>query len=146
MDLNPDQNNQIKALCGEGDALIEGGEFTGAFERFAQALSIVPEPKEECSATVGILAGLGDVYFFAKSFEQCCDVMSDAMHCVGGIGNPFLHLRLGQSHFELGNVDRAADELARAYMGAGKEIFDREDSKYFDFLKTKLLPPVSGEW
>ncbi|MDR3427737.1 hypothetical protein [Silvimonas sp.] len=31
--------------------------------------------------------------------------------------------------------DAAADELIRAYAGAGKEIFFREDEKYLDFLK-----------
>ena len=40
----------------------------------------------------------------------------------------------------------AAEHLARAYMLAGKEIFAREDSKYFEFLKTRLSPPASGEW
>ena len=60
------------------------------------------------------------------------------------IGNPFLHLRLGQCHFELGNLDGAADELARAYMSAGDEIFVGAD-KYFAFLKTRLEAPP-GEW
>ena len=32
----------------------------------------------------------------------------------------------------------AADELARAYMGAGTEIFENDDPKYLEFLKTKL--------
>ena len=66
-----------------------------------------------------------------------------AMHCPEAIGNPFLHLRLGQCQFELGSLDRAADELARAYMGAGEEIFEAAD-KYFEFLKTRLEPPPGG--
>jgi hypothetical protein len=66
------------------------------------------------------------------------------MHCPKAIGNPFLHLRLGQCQFELGNLDRAADELARAYMGAGLEIFDSEDAKYFEFLKMRMAPPSDG--
>jgi hypothetical protein len=59
------------------------------------------------------------------------------------IGNPFLHLRLGQCQFELGNFDRAADELTRAHVGAGAEIFEGAD-KYFTFLKTRLNPPPVG--
>lgn len=66
-----------------------------------------------------------------------------AMQCPAAIGNPFLHLRLGQCQFELGNLDRAADELARAYMGAGADIFEGAD-KYFAFLKTRLQPPPGG--
>ena len=36
----------------------------------------------------------------------------------------------------------AADELARAYMGGGAEIFDDEDPKYWDFIRTKLQLPA----
>jgi hypothetical protein len=58
------------------------------------------------------------------------------MRCPEAIGNPFIHLRLGQTQFELGNKDRAADELMRAYMGAGAEIFAEEAPKYLEFLGT----------
>ena len=66
-----------------------------------------------------------------------------AVHCPDAIGNPFLHLRLGQCQFELDSLDRAADELARAYLGAGSDIFEGAD-KYFAFLKTRLKPPLGG--
>ena len=42
-----------------------------------------------------------------------------------------------------GAIDMTADELARAYMGAGVDIFDGAD-KYFAFLKTRLQPPPNG--
>jgi tetratricopeptide (TPR) repeat protein len=146
MDVHGDLAIEIKEICDEGDVLIERGELNDAFGKFSEALALVPEPKPDYEITASILAGLGDVYFHAKSFAQGREVLSDAMHCAGAIGSPFLHLRLGQCQFELGNETRAADELARAYMGAGKEIFDREDPKYFEFLKTKLEKPANGEW
>ncbi|MNY35732.1 hypothetical protein D3C86_1701600 [compost metagenome] len=59
------------------------------------------------------------------------------MTCPGGIGNPFLHLRLGQVLLDDGQDDRAADELMRAYMGAGPQIFAAEDARYLAFLKTR---------
>lgn len=65
------------------------------------------------------------------------------MRCPEAIGNPFLHLRLGQCQFEVGNLDRAVDELASAYLGAGEEIYEGAD-KYFEFLKTRLKPPTVG--
>ena len=43
-------------------------------------------------------------------------------------------------------MPRANDELARAYMAAGKAIFDDEDPKYFNHLKTVLKPPANGKW
>jgi hypothetical protein len=38
---------------------------------------------------------------------------------------------------ELGDHDRAADELMRAYMGGGPDIFDEDDPKYLAFLRTR---------
>ncbi len=64
-------------------------------------------------------------------------------------GNPFILLRLGQTYFELGNMKKAADELVRAYMGVGTEIFEGEDPKYFDLVRASILPPdgnPSGEY
>jgi len=46
------------------------------------------------------------------------------MRCPGAIGNPFIHFRHGQCQFELGDLERAADELMRAYLGTGRKIFD----------------------
>jgi len=137
---------QVKEICDEGDVLIEMGELEQAFGNFSEALSLIPEPRDKYRETAGILAGLGDVYFHSKSFSQGREVLSDAMHCIGAIGSPFLHLRLGQCQLELGNDDRAGDELVRAYMGAGKEIFDGDDPKYFSFLQSRILPPADGEW
>jgi hypothetical protein len=42
--------------------------------------------------------------------------------------------------FELGDMERAGDELTRAYMGGDKEIFDGEDEKYCRFVNSILLP------
>src|SRR5262245_19794422 len=45
--------------------------------------------------------------------------------------------------FELDNLDRAARQLARAYLGAGSDIFEGAN-KYFAFLKACLKPPQGG--
>lgn len=134
----------IERLCAEGDGLVEQGRSAEAYRSYMAALQLVPEPAEAFEATTWILAALGDLYFHAGDFAQAVTVLTDAMHCPGAIGNPFLHLRLGQAQLEVGNADRAADELARAYMGGGGEIFDEDDPKYFAFLKTKLEPPAGG--
>lgn len=137
---------EIKELCAEGDVLAEMGEFSDAYNNYMRALELVPEPKEQFQATTWILAALADLYFKAKDFKQAANVLFDAMHCAQAVGNPFLHLRLGQVQYELGEYVRAADELSRAYMGAGKEIFKAEEPKYFEFLKSKISPPPGGAW
>jgi tetratricopeptide (TPR) repeat protein len=109
-------------------------------------MELLPEPKFDWEASTWLLAAIGDANFLGGHYEQAREALSDAMHCPDAIGNPFIHLRLGQAQFELGNLERAADELARAYMAAGKDIFSEDDPKYFAFLKTVLKPPVGGEW
>lgn len=133
----------IQSLCAEGDALAEEEKYPEALEQYWAAWDLLPEPKIDWDAATWILAAVGDANFLSGDFEEGRDNLSNAMHCPNAIGNPFLHLRLGQCQFELGNLDRAADELARAYMGLGSDIFANAD-KYFDFLKTRLKPPPDG--
>ena len=104
----------------------------------------MPEPKTDWEAATWLLGTIGNANFLAGDFEAGRDNLSTAMHCPGAIGNPFLHLRLGQCQLELGNHDRAADELARAYMAEGHRIFIGQDAKYLTFLKTRLDPPPGG--
>jgi hypothetical protein len=60
---------------------------------------------------------------------------SDAVKCRDGLGNPQIHLRLGQLRFLRGEMERATDELMRAYMGAGQEIFAGEDEQYIELIR-----------
>src|SRR5262245_39788873 len=129
-------HQQINALCEKGDALVEQQQFEKAFYCYRDALNLVPEPVEAWEATTWILSAIGDLYFLEGKFEKAVVAFEDAVRCPGGLGNPFIHLRLGECFFELRNQHRAADELTRAYMGAGREVFDTEDRKYLAFLET----------
>jgi len=141
--LADDVHEHIQALCAEGDALAQRADYAAALANYWAAWDLLPEPKTDWRAATWILAAVGDANFAAGDFEAGRDNLSMAMHCPAAIGNPFLHLRLGQCQLELGDLDRAADELARAYMGAGAEIFEGAE-KYFAFLKTRLKPPLRG--
>lgn len=139
--LNTKTHSEIKELCARGDEFAKQKQFKSAFAFYRDALNLVPKPVEDWEATTWILAAIGDLYFVEGKFEKSLAAFDDAVRCVGGLGNPFIHLRLGESCFELGNKDRAADELTRAYMGAGPEIFQKEDPKYLKFLSTRIKPP-----
>jgi len=142
-ELSDEVHRRIQALCKKGDALANKGEYSAALEQYWAAWDLLPEPQTEWEAATWILAAVGDANFLGGDYIAGRDNLSLAMHCPEAIGNPFLHLRLGQCQFELGNLDRAADELARAYMGAGAEIFEGAD-KYLAFLQTRLKPPPGG--
>ena len=135
-ELNDHIYEQITALCEQGDELADAERYAEAIERFWQAWDLLPEPQTEWEAATWILAAVGDTEFLRGSHEAARDALSYAMHCPDAIGNPFLHLRLGQAQFELGNFERAADELIRAYALGEEEMWAGEDPKYLDFLAT----------
>ncbi|MCA9250040.1 MAG: hypothetical protein R3E58_11405 [Phycisphaerae bacterium] len=133
---------RIQDLCAKGDALVQRKQFEQAFGHYRDALNLVPQPAEEWEATTWILTAIGDLYFLAKMIPNALKAFKDAVHCPGGLGNPFIHLRLGQCYLDMGQEGLAADELTRAYMGAGREIFKAQDPKYISFLETRIKPPV----
>jgi len=133
---------EITKLSEEGNALADSGDTLGAWKKFIEALGMVPEPKLDWDATTWLLASIGDMAFLRGKYEKARDALSDAVRCPGGLGNVFIHLRLGECYFELNDMHRAGDNLARAYMAGGREAFEKEDPKYFLYLSTILKPPA----
>jgi tetratricopeptide (TPR) repeat protein len=137
-DLDDDAYSRITQLCEEGDDLTNRDMFDAAIKKYEQAWNLLPHPKEDWDAATWILTAIGDALFFAGKFEQSREVFLHAMSCPDAIGNPFLHLRLGQVYFELNDVSKSLDELMRAYMGGGLEIFQHQDPKYIQLLEATL--------
>ena len=132
---------KIDQICQEGNALIREGRLDDAWRRFASALSLIPEDKTKYSETTWVVSAIGDVLFMKRMFAESRDAFEDAVRCPGGLGNVFIHMRLGECHFELGDQRRASDELTRAYLGGGREAFSKEDPKYFQLLERVLKTP-----
>ena len=128
---------EIDALAEQGNDRMDAEDYLGAVEFFDRAWLLLPEPKTQWPQATWLLASIGDAHVLRGDFETAHAALTTCMHCPDALGNPFIHLRLGQAQFELGNEPRAADELMRAYMGAGPEIFSDEDPKYIDFLASK---------
>jgi len=148
-ELSATVHGEIERLCAVGDALAERSEFAQALASYWAAWDLLPEPKTEWDAATWILAAIGDANFLAGDYTAGRDNLSNAMHCPDAIGNPFLHLRLGQCQFELGAFAQAADELIRAYADAGAEIFKDQDPKYLRFLQGRaqdVKAPKKSWW
>jgi tetratricopeptide (TPR) repeat protein len=137
-ELPEEIHTKIQEHSQTGDNFAEDGNFPKALEAYWNAFDLIPEPKTNWEASTWVLAAIGDANFLGNDFKAGVDNLSHAMHCPGAIGNPFIHMRLGQCQLEVGNEDRAADELTRAYALAGEEIFSNDSPKYLDFLKTKI--------
>lgn len=141
--LSQDTSETIRHITFQANDHVKHGRLSDAIQLYWNAYDLIPDPKEEYEASTWVLGSIGDANFISGDFAAGKDNLSAAMHCPNAIGNPFLHLRLGQCQFELGDLERAADELTRAYMSAGAEIF-QEDEKYYKFLQSKIQPPESG--
>ena len=130
-------HNKIKSYCKTGDEFAQDERYQDALKLYWAAWDLIPEPKQDWETSTWVLAAIGDANFLSGDYQASLESLSNAMHCPDAIGNPFLHLRLGQCQFELKKFDHAADELIRAYAIAGSEIFSDEDPKYIQFLQTK---------
>ena len=135
MELDGALHRQIVALSEKADALAYGQDYYQALVLYNKALGLVPEPRTSWGASLWLLGSIGDAAFQGGYFETARDALGDAMLCPGAVGNPFLHLRLGEAHFELGDQGAALEELTRAYMGAGEDIFESEDPKFLTLLR-----------
>jgi hypothetical protein len=136
-ELPGDLHSLISEHCSEGDRLAEANEFEAAVAAYNEGWKLVPEPKNEWQASTWILAAIGDACFHGGFKTSAREAFQYAITCPGGLGNPFLHLRLGQVLFDANELDGAADELIRAYMGGGRGIFDAEPPQYLEFLSTR---------
>lgn len=134
----------IAARCKIGDLHAEKGNYDAALDGFWAAWDLLPEPQTEWAAATWILGSVGDANFHSGDFVAGKDNLSIALTCPDGAENPFIRLRLGQCQFELGEYAPAADNLTRAFMAAGSEIFANGGAKYLEFLKA-FLEPVAGE-
>jgi tetratricopeptide (TPR) repeat protein len=137
-ELDDATHEQIKLFCAEGDSFASKKDYANAISCYSNAWDAIPSPKETWNASTWVLVALADCYFLAGAKEAALEAIQNAVQCPNAIGNPFIHLRYGQTLFDLGNYDLAAEELTRAYMGGGEEIFANDDVRYFQFLTTKI--------
>jgi hypothetical protein len=136
-ELDPDVYSRICEICAQGDDLAQAERYRDAIVRYNEAWNLVPDPRHEWEVATWVLAAIADSCFLGGFLKSARDALDYVMGCPDAIGNPFLHLRRGQVLYEQGELGAAADELIRAYMGGGPEIFEGESPKYVQFLATR---------
>jgi len=127
--------SRINELCQRGQSYEEKENFELAVKSYLEALALIPSPLTDWEASTWILTAIGDMYFLLSQYNSALPYLEGAMHCPDAIGNPFIHLRLGQVQYELGNANKAKDELTRAFLIEGEDIFSEEDPKYLTWVK-----------
>ena len=134
MELDVEIHEKITDYCAKGDKLADKQEFNAAIEEYKKAKQLIPAPQSDWDATVWVDTAIGDAYFFLADFTQSADSFQAAYN--NEPTNPFILMRLGQSLFELGDLNRSLEYLLRAYMLEGEEIFEHDHPKYLDFLRS----------
>lgn len=127
MELPDKIYDAVDALSTEGNDLMDEENFQGAIKKWGQALALLPEPKAEWEAYMWLSASIGDAQYQQENYELARNSFMDALNAPDGIGNPFVHYRLGQCQAKLGNEALAVESLLKAYMLDGEEIFLAED-------------------
>lgn len=136
--------DQIEELTSQGDAFAANHRFVEAMAAYEAAWNLLPEPRVQWEESTPILGALGDFAYFLADYPAVRDYVSYALLCPNGEGNGFLHFRLGAAHYRFGDLQRAADQLRKAYDAEGFDLFDGEDPALWDFLKSHVPAPATG--
>jgi hypothetical protein len=128
----------------EGEALADAGQDAAALDRFRAAWEVLPVPREGHDPAIRILAAIADSHFRLGEWEECRKAVKHAFRGGADMANSFLRLRMGQSLYELGEQEEAANWLVPVYLNEGRDPFQEEDPKYLEFFRSRLLPPPGG--
>jgi tetratricopeptide (TPR) repeat protein len=130
--------SEIQARIDHGDVFLNKGDFAAAVKLYREALAMIPEPKVQYEIALPAFTALGEAYFYSGNYANALVALREALKAPGGVENPLLHLRLGQTYYESGQLDPAADSLTKSYALGGSDIFKGEDDKYVTFLATRI--------
>lgn len=125
---------KIIKLCNTANKWEDQEKYDKAIHYFEKAFELLPHPKTIWGAGSWILTAIGDCYFSKRSYKHALVYLRHSEIYPKGIESGFQQLRIGQSYFELNNTKDAQEYLMRAYLLGTKELFKKEDEKYWNLL------------
>ncbi len=131
----------VHTFCKTGAEAMQAKRPREAHDSFVGVLELVPKPLGRWNAVGWALLALGHTHISQASWNTARQVLSDAMWSPGVFGNPWAHRLKGQVHLALSERERAADDLARAYMAGGRAIFEGAGPECMVLLEQVLEPP-----
>ena len=139
----------------DGDEAMSENEWDDAFSCYCSAWELLCEDKPEHGAheAFWLIASWANASFMSGDFQDCLERLNESLEIFGDrdlvVGNPFFHLRVGQCMYELAESDEkrtdasgaVIENLARALICGGIEIFEQEEQKYLESVLAILDPP-----
>ena len=139
-ELSAAEEAQIQQLVDRANDLDDEDRYAESEPLLLEALQLIPDPKEQSGLSVQVYGALGDDYWSQGRLPQAENALRFALLCSGGLTNPFIWMRLGQTLYDQhGVTDESVDALLRAYMLDGAQVFETEDPKYLGVLKRQNL-------
>lgn len=126
---------KISDITKKAEELAFNSNHQASIDKYKEGLDLLGEQVMSSKYAVMLFSGIGEIFFLEKNWENALEYYGYAVNSTNGLGEPLIHLRLGQLRFEMGDIEKAKDELMRAYMGGGDLIFEGEDSKYFQLIR-----------
>ena len=123
MELNDQVYDRIVRLCNEGDTFVEKGKDDKAIESYIICSGFGSVTEDRLGNKYMDLYSIRRYLFLNREYEKAKSNLYNARNCPDGISNPFILLRLGESLFECGELDKAREYLLRAYILEGYKLF-----------------------
>jgi len=127
MKLSENIQDRLDDLSVQGNELCDASKFDEAIQKWRGAMELLPEPRTDWEAYTWLSASIGDAQYHLGQFDAARDSFYDALNGSGGVANPFIYYRLGQSLVRLGDESRGLKNLLKAYMLDGEQIFFADD-------------------
>jgi tetratricopeptide (TPR) repeat protein len=121
---------KIRELCYQGYVEYDERDYRRALRTFYQAWLLVPKPQTDWREAGWVLTAIGDAYFRTHQYNQAVEALRSALLCPAAKQSPFIHLRIGQSLFEMGDDEKAHEMLQKAHSLGGGKVFAKEAPKY----------------
>jgi tetratricopeptide (TPR) repeat protein len=125
-DLPDSLYDEVTRLSELGNEYADDSQFDFAINSWRDALALLPAPIDQWDAASWLHASIGDANWQAGRPKATKEAMFDALNCVGGVENAFIHFRLGQAAERLGERDLAVQSFMKAYMLDGDRIFEAD--------------------
>ena len=114
-------------------------ELEQAKDGYEKALRLLSFGRENEEQTARALVSLGDCYYLKSDFRAAVREYSKACNLPLGYANSYALLRLGQVYYDMEYLSQAKHYLLQAYLIEGQDLFEYEDSKYYELIKDEEL-------
>ncbi|MCV6615839.1 MAG: tetratricopeptide repeat protein [Cellvibrionaceae bacterium] len=137
MELDQASQAAVEDLCQQGYQLYDQQQYDESLRLFYQAWLKLPKPQVQYPQAAWVLTAIGDSYYKLANYAQALEALNSALHCPSG-QLAFIHTRMGQCHYELGQQDLAANHFREAESLDPKQT-RKLAPKYRLFIKNQLL-------